>query len=101
MARAMSQHFSLGLKKDMHIPGLADLLQPKLWYVGNKSSLLSGEMLREAYMLAAIYLKRAGDKQPTEKTKDPPKFKVRDLLFLKNHKKQTWGNKIYAQLLYL
>ena len=44
-------------------------------------------------MLAAINLKRVRDKQPIKKTKDPPKFKVGDLVLLKNHKKQTWDTK--------
>ena len=44
-------------------------------------------------MLAAINLKRARAKQPIKKTTDPPEFKVRDLLLLKNHKKQNWNTK--------
>ena len=31
-------------------------------------------MLREAYMLATINFKKARDKQPTKKTKEPPKM---------------------------
>ena len=50
-------------------------------------------MLREAYMLVAINLKRVIYKQPTKKTKDPSKLKVGDLILLKNHKKETWDTK--------
>ena len=58
-------------------------------YLGDKSSLLSIEMLREAYMLAAIHLKRARDKHPIQRTKDSPEFKGRDIALLWNHKKQN------------
>ena len=44
--------------RDMCIPAIANLLQPKVSYLGDKSSLLSLEMLRETYMLATINLKR-------------------------------------------
>ena len=46
-------------------------------------------MLREAYMLVALNLKRARDEQPITKTKDPSKFRIRDLVLLKNYMKQT------------
>ena len=45
--------------RDVNIPMLANKLQPKLSYLGDKSSLLSIEMSREAYMLAAVNLERA------------------------------------------
>ena len=48
-------------------------------------------MLREAYTLAAIDFKRARDKQPIKRTKDP-QFKVRGPMLLKN-KKRTWDIK--------
>ena len=76
------------------LPTSANLLQPKLLYIGDKSSLLSMEVLREAYMLAAINLKRARDKQHIKKTKDTPKFKVRD-------QETNLEYKMYAQLQYL
>ena len=50
-------------------------------------------MLRVAYMLAAVNLKGARDKQSIQKAKDPLKFKVRDFLLIKNHKKQIWNIK--------
>ena len=50
-------------------------------------------MLREAYLLAAINMKRARDRQPNKKTRDLSKFKVRDLVPLKNHKEQKWDAK--------
>ena len=55
---------------------LANLLQPNLRYLGGKSSLLSIEMLRQAYMLPEINLKRVSDRQPSKKTEDLKKFKV-------------------------
>ena len=48
-------------------------------------------MLREAYMLAAINLK-IKDKNPFRGQR-PHKFKAGDLVFLKNHEKQTWNMK--------
>ena len=64
-----------------------------LQYLGDKSSLLLIEMMRKTYMLAAIDLKRAREKQPINRTKDLFKFKVRDLLLLQNDKKQLWDTK--------
>ena len=58
-------------------------------------------MLREAYTLAALNSKKVRDKQPNKRTKHLPKFKVNDLILLKNYKKQNWVMKIYAYLLYL
>ena len=60
--------FSLRFGRDVCISTLANLLQPKLQYLGYKS-LLSMEMPREAYMLTAINLKRVRDKQPSKRTK--------------------------------
>ena len=62
--------------RDPYIPSLANLLQPKLGYLGDKSFLLSLEMLEQTYMLAAINVKRARDRQPSKKSKDLPKFKA-------------------------
>ena len=43
--------------KDVYIPTLANLLKPTLRYSGDKTSLLSLEMLGEAYMLTyTIYI---------------------------------------------
>ena len=63
---------------------LSGLVQPKLSYLGDKSSLLSIEMLREAYIPVAISLKRARDRQSNRKIKELPNLK------LKHHKKQNW-----------
>ena len=49
-------------------------------------------MLREAYILVEINLERIRDKILRMKKKDLPKFKVRDLVLLKNHK-QNWDVK--------
>ena len=68
--------------RDMYIPPIAHLLQPKLRYLEDKSSLLSVEMLREAYMLAAINLKRVRDRQLMKRRKEIPKFKIGDLELL-------------------
>ena len=42
----------------MYIPSLAKLLQPKLGYLRDSSALLSVEMLREAYMVVAVNVKK-------------------------------------------
>ena len=47
----------------------ANLLQPKMKYLGHRPSLICIEMLRVSYMLAAINLKKAIHKQPIKKTK--------------------------------
>ena len=47
-------------------------------------------MLKEAYMLAEINLKRASDKQPIKKTKHLQKFQARDPVTLRNYNKQNW-----------
>ena len=60
------------LRRDVYTPTVANLLQPKLRYLGDKSSLLSMEMLKEVYVLAAVNLKRVGNK-----------------VLLRNHKKHT------------
>ena len=41
-------------------------------------------------MLAAVNLKRARERQPRKTTIEIPKFKVGDLVLLKNHKEQIW-----------
>ena len=53
---------------------LSSLLQPKGIYLGHKSSLLSVEILREAYMLAFVNLKRARDKTTQQDDKRTPKI---------------------------
>ena len=45
--------------RDVYIPILANVLQPKLRYVDDTSSMLSLEMLTEAYMMAAINFTKA------------------------------------------
>ena len=66
---------------------LENFLQPQLRYLGNKSSPLSLEMLREAYMVSAMHFKRARDRHPSKVTKEIPKFKVGDLVLLRKYKK--------------
>ena len=67
----MSQHVFLMFGRNVYILTLANLLQPKLLYLGDKSSLLSIDMLREAYMMEAINPKRARDKQTIKRTETP------------------------------
>ena len=57
------------LKRDVYIPAMVNLLQPKLGYVGDVSSLFSLEMVREAYMLVEVNLKRAVERQPNKSDK--------------------------------
>ena len=75
--------FFLTFGRDVYIPTVANQVQAKLRYLGDKSSLLSVEMLREAYMLAAIHFKRTRDRQPSKGTKKISKSKVRHLVLLK------------------
>ena len=56
-------------------------MQPKLKYQGDKSSLLSIEILKEPYILAAINLKKARDKQPIKNTKDPQNSRPETMCF--------------------
>ena len=76
---------------------LVNLLQSTLKYLGTKSSLISVERLGEVNMLAAIKLKRARSRHPSEITNDITKFKVKDLILLKDLKKQNMRCKIYAK----
>ena len=73
--------------KDVCIPTLANSLQPKCRYLGDESYLLSLEVLRQGCMLAAVNSKRAWDRQP--EWQKFLKFKVGDLVLLRNHKKET------------
>ena len=56
--------------RDVYNPTLANLLLSKIRYLGDKSSVLSLEMLREADMLVTVNLKRAKDRQPNRVTKE-------------------------------
>ena len=66
--------FFLMFRRDLYIPTLANLLQSKLWYQRDKSSLLSIEVLREAYMLVAINLMTTRDKKTYYENKRPSKI---------------------------
>ena len=77
----MSQHVFLMFGRNVYILTLANLLQPKLLYLGDKSSLLSIDMLREAYMMEAINPKRARDKQTIKRTEDPLNLRSEILCF--------------------
>ena len=68
-------------ERDVYKPNLAVLSQPKLQHPGDKSSVLSIEMLKGAYMLAAIKFRRVRDKQPIKKTKDHQNSKSKILYF--------------------
>ena len=60
----------------VYVPSLANLLQLKLRYLGDKSSLPFVEMLREFNVQATINLKSGRDRQPGKGTKEIPKCKV-------------------------
>ena len=53
-------------------------------------------MLRGAYILAAINLKRERGREPSKMTKEIPKLKVGDLVSLRDLKEQILGCKVYA-----
>ena len=63
--------FFLMFDRDIYIPTLAYLLPPKLKYLGDKSSLLSIEILREAFMLAGINFKMAREVNLVRRQKNP------------------------------
>ena len=44
--------------RDIYIPTLANMLQSKLRYLADTSSMLSIDMLREGYVITAITLKK-------------------------------------------
>ena len=77
--------FFLMFERNVYIPTFANLLEPKLRYMGNKSKLHSLEMLKEAYTLVAVNFKKARDWQPNKVTKEISKFKVGDLVLLRSH----------------
>ena len=56
-------------KPDIYIHTLANLLQPKLRYLGDRSFLLCREMLREDYILVTMNLKRTRETQPQPEDK--------------------------------
>ena len=93
-----SQEFGLFLmfERDVYIPMLASVLQPKLRYLGDRSSLLSVEMVSEAYMLTSLNLKE--QERSSKMTKDILKIKVGDLVLLQNHKKQILGTKCMTNI---
>ena len=84
-------------RRNQYIPTLDKLLQTKLQYLGDRSSLLSIGMLRGIYMLTTINLKKARDKQPIKKTKDPPKIQNQRPCASKELQETNFGYKIYAQ----
>ena len=57
------------------------------------SQLYSVEMYREAYMLAAVDLKRAWDRKSSKTTKNTPNYIVGDLVLLKNCTNKIWDAK--------
>ena len=59
MSQSQEPGFLPMFGRDLYIPTLANLWQPELRYLGDKSSLPSLEMLWEAYILAAINLKKS------------------------------------------
>ena len=71
----------------MCIPTFANMLQPKLRYLDNVSSMLSLEVPREAYKMVAINLRKGRDRQPSKIVEEIPKFKAGDFVLLRNLKK--------------
>ena len=88
-----SPHF-LYFGCDPYLPHLASLLQPKLWYLGLDNGMICLDKLRQAYMLAALYMKDVWLKQPKEKYEDAPNYKFGDLVMITNFdRKPTWDTK--------
>ena len=88
---AEDSSFFLMFGRDLYICTLANLLQPKLRHLGDALALLSEKMFRKVNVVAVVNFekKKVRDGQPAEVIKDIPKFKVGDILLLRNHKKHT------------
>ena len=68
-SQSQESSFFLMFGRDMYIPILGNILQPKLRYLGDTSSTLSLEMSGEAYMMAAINHKKARDNNEEKQKK--------------------------------
>ena len=88
-SQGQGSSFFLMFGRHVYISTLANLLQPKLRYLGDASALLSVEMLWEVYRLAAVNVKKERDRQPIKVIKEIPKYKVSNLVLLRNWKKHT------------
>ena len=83
----VSSSYLLIFEKDVFIPTLTNILQPKLRYLGDVSALLCIEILRETCMVAAENLKMASSRQPNKVKSRIPKSIVGGLELLKIYKK--------------
>ena len=74
--------FLLMFGRDPMTP-IAQLLEPKLRYYGEKGNFLQMDSLRRLYAVVAENVKRARDQQP-QKMETPLKLKVNDLVMVKD-----------------
>ena len=74
--------FLLMFGRDPMTP-IAQLLEPKLRYYGEKGNFLQMDSLRRLYAVVAENIKKARDQQP-EKRETPLKLKVNDLVMVKD-----------------
>ena len=71
-----------------HLPHLATFLQPKLRYLGSDEGMTCLDKLYQTYMLTALNTKEAHSKQKQDKHDDVPRFKIGDLVMIKNFDKK-------------
>ena len=94
--QSQESRFFLMFWRNVYNPTLENLLQPKLRYAAGASALFLLEMLREAYMLASVNLKRAKNRQTNKMTRKITNFKVGDFWLLMSHNKQSQWNAKYV-----
>ena len=82
--------------KDAYLPTLHNLLQPKIYYMGDDECRIHLDAMREVYMLALLNLKMSHDRYP------PPmgnpynyELKIGDLVLIKNQTPQSPFNARY------
>ena len=74
------------------------MLQPKFRYLGNTSSRLTLKIFKEAYIMAAIILNKAGDKLPNKMGKAVQSSKLELRSYQKPTRKTILGIQITFQL---
>ena len=81
------------LKKALSSFFLAEILSPKIRYIGDPRGLLNLEAVRYALARNNICLNRQRSNKDHTSTRSPDKFKVSDLFYIKNHASSTWEPK--------
>ena len=82
--------FFLMYGRDAYLPTLHNLLQPKIWYMGNDECKIHLDAIREVYMLAVLKLKMSCNRYPPP-TGNPcnEEIKIGDLVLIKRQTPQS------------